>query len=155
MGAPSYPQSTIPTKALTRSILGNPALPTFWKEALVNFRELDILPSFLTREGALSQPIWHNLHFPPRALRTAWARMWETLHANVVHNIFKGSTFTTPYSREECSANIEHLPEAFVHEGRTIKKTEFLNSWDTVVNHGLKIIGKSSERPPPDAQREK
>ena len=46
------------------------------------------------------------------------------LHTNVVHtsNVFKDGAFTTPYSREECSAYVEHLPEAFMHEGRTIHK---------------------------------
>ena len=72
----------------------------------------------------------------------------------MVHNIFKDGAFTTPYSREECATYVEHLPEVFKHEGRIIKKTEFLSSWDTVVDHGLKIIGKSSERPPPDSKGE-
>ena len=109
-------------KALTGSIRGNPALPTFWKEALANFRDLDIKPSFLTREGALSQPIWHNLHIPPPAIRAPWARLWESLHTNVVHNVFKDGALTTPYNKEECSAyiDIEHLPETFMHEGRVI-----------------------------------
>ena len=72
----------------------------------------------------------------------------------MVHNIFKDGAFTTPYSREECATYVEHLPEVFKHEGRIIKKTEFLSSWDTVVDHGLKVIGKSSERPPPDSKGE-
>ena len=57
--------STIPPKTLTRSIRGNPALPAFWKDALAHFRALRINRSLLSREGALSQPLWRNRHEPP------------------------------------------------------------------------------------------
>ena len=67
----------------------------------------------------------------------------------MVHNVFKGDAFTTPYSREECSTYVKHLPEVFVHEGRAIRKTEFLDSCDAVVDHARQILDKSSERPPP------
>lgn len=139
--------STIPTKVLTGSIRGNPALPVFWKEAIANFRKLDIQPSFLTREGALSQPIWHNPHIPPPGVRAPWARLWEALHTNVIHNVFKDGAFLTPYSKEECSAYLEHLPGTFVHEGRSIHKKEFLDSWDEIVSHATRVIGRSQERP--------
>ena len=73
----------------------------------------------------------------------------------VVHNVFKDGAFTTPYSKEECSAYIEHLPETFAHEGRVIHKREFLDSWDEVVSYATRLLERAKERPPPETLKEK
>ena len=69
--------------------------------------------------------------------------------------MFKDGEFTTPYSEEDCSAYVEHLPEAFIHEGRTVHKKEFLETWDEVVRHAKSILGRARERSPPDTGGDK
>jgi hypothetical protein len=58
--------SSIPIKTLIQSMRGNIALPTFWRQSLVALRELPLTLTNLSTDGALSQPIWDNLHFPLR-----------------------------------------------------------------------------------------
>jgi hypothetical protein len=57
--------SSIPINTLIQSMRGNIALPTFWRQTLAALREVPLTLTNLSTDGALSQPIWDNLHFPP------------------------------------------------------------------------------------------
>eukprot|EP00962_Isochrysis_galbana_P050245 scaffold21698_cov122-Isochrysis_galbana.AAC.1 len=57
--------SSIQAKVLTKSMRGNIALPPFWSQALGALHELPLTQTSLSRDGALSQPIWDNRHFTP------------------------------------------------------------------------------------------
>ena len=45
---------------------------------------------------------------------------------------------------------VENLPETFVHEGNKINKSEFLNSWEHVVQYNSRLLDEARETPPPD-----
>jgi hypothetical protein len=71
--------SSIPIKTLIQSMRGNIALPTFWRQALAALRELPLTLTNLSKDGALSQPIWDNLHFPPPRISQLHIDRWESL----------------------------------------------------------------------------
>eukprot|EP00967_Tisochrysis_lutea_P068262 scaffold89358_cov35-Tisochrysis_lutea.AAC.3 len=87
--------------------------------------------------GALLQPIWRNAHIPPPNIR-AHVGKGKTVgipkYQRCPQRLLKDGAFMTPYKKTECSAYLEHLPYEFVHEGRTIRKGEFVDSWDEVVS---------------------
>eukprot|EP00967_Tisochrysis_lutea_P142297 scaffold262645_cov41-Tisochrysis_lutea.AAC.1 len=60
--------SKVDARSLTASIRGNNTLPAFWKQALENFRKINILKESNTREGTRGSPIWHNLFHKPPAI---------------------------------------------------------------------------------------
>jgi hypothetical protein len=80
--------SSIPMKTLTQSMRGNIALPTFRRQTLAALRELPLTLTNLSIDGALSQPIWDNLHFPPPSNPQLHRDRWESLQVTVLHNLY-------------------------------------------------------------------
>lgn len=90
--------STIPTSKLTDGIAGTSKLPAFWKQALNNIRELDLTSLKVSKEGALSQPVWGSPTHPGPKLNPTWAKLWNKLECNTLHNVFKDHEASTPYT---------------------------------------------------------
>jgi hypothetical protein len=87
---------------------GNIALPLFWRQALEVLRELSLTQTQLTHEGALSQPIWDNRHFPLPSNPPILRDRWESLHVTVVHNLYGDREGRVLYTRahERITLNI-------------------------------------------------
>src|SRR6056297_2924645 len=92
--------SSIKAKDLTRSMRGNIALPSFWRQALDALKELTLTRTQLSRDGVLSQPIWDNRHLDPPPIPRAYRDRWESLQVTVVHNIFLDRKGETRHSRK-------------------------------------------------------
>jgi hypothetical protein len=93
--------SNLNPKILTQSMRANIALPLFWRQALEALRELSLTQTQLTHEGALSQPIWDNMHFPPPSIPPILRDRWESLQVTVVHNLYGDREGRVPYTRED------------------------------------------------------
>eukprot|EP00967_Tisochrysis_lutea_P059359 scaffold75678_cov31-Tisochrysis_lutea.AAC.3 len=53
-------------------------------------------PRLLSRPPS-SQEKGHNPHIPPPKIRAPLARLWESLHTNVAHNVYKDDAFTISF----------------------------------------------------------
>jgi hypothetical protein len=75
--------SDINPVTLIQSMRGNIALPSFCRQALEVLRELTLTQTQLTHEGALSQPLWDNRHYPPPGISPILRDRWESLQVTV------------------------------------------------------------------------
>jgi hypothetical protein len=93
--------SSIPIKTLIQSMRGNIALPTFCRQALAALRELPLTLTNLSTVGALSQPIWDNLHFPPPSISQLHRDRWGSLQVTVLHNLYSDREGKVPFTQED------------------------------------------------------
>eukprot|EP00962_Isochrysis_galbana_P054051 scaffold25575_cov118-Isochrysis_galbana.AAC.3 len=78
---------------------GNIALPQFWSQALEALHELELTQTSLSRDGALSQPVWDNRHYLPPKIPPILRDRWESLQVTVVHNTFSDREGKRHYQR--------------------------------------------------------
>eukprot|EP00962_Isochrysis_galbana_P015064 scaffold4316_cov116-Isochrysis_galbana.AAC.4 len=86
---------------------GNIALPPFWSQALGALHELPLTQTSLSRDGALSQPIWDNRHYPPPKIPPRLRDRWESLQVTVVHNSFSDREGSSHFTKEENQSYID------------------------------------------------
>jgi hypothetical protein len=55
----------------------------------------------LSTDGALSQPIWDNLHFPPPRISQLHRDRWESLQVTVLHNLYSDREGKVPFTQED------------------------------------------------------
>eukprot|EP00962_Isochrysis_galbana_P012147 scaffold3420_cov115-Isochrysis_galbana.AAC.6 len=89
---------------------GNIALPPFWSQALDALHELPLTQTSLSRDGALSQPIWdYNRHYPPPKFPPRLRDRWESLQVTVVHNTFSDREGSSHFTKEENQSYIAFM----------------------------------------------
>eukprot|EP00962_Isochrysis_galbana_P008715 scaffold2424_cov122-Isochrysis_galbana.AAC.1 len=127
--------SSIQAKVLTKSMRGNIALPPFWSQALNALHELPLVQTSLSRDGALSQPIWDNRHYPPPKIPPRLRDRWESLQVTVVHNTFSDREGTRHFTREENQSYIDTDSDHPYFQNKKINNERFLASWDEMTHH--------------------
>jgi hypothetical protein len=127
--------SFIPMKALIQSMRGNIALPTFWRQALAALRELPLTLTNLSTDGALSQPIWDNLHFPPPSISQQNRDRWESLQVTVLHNLYSDREGKVAFTRKDNENYIDIENNCHYFRNEKINNERFLISWEVTVKH--------------------
>jgi hypothetical protein len=121
-------------KILTQSMRGNIALPKFWRQALDALHELPLTQIQLSQDGALSQPIWDNRHFPPPPITNRLRDRWESLQLTVAHNLFSDREGLSPFTKDENALYIDTKNDHHYYKNIKINNEQFLNSWETIVS---------------------
>jgi hypothetical protein len=106
----------------------NIALPTFWRQALAALRELPLTLTNLSTDGALSQPIWDNLHFPPPRISQLHRDRWESLQVTVLHNLYSDREGKVPFTQEDNEKYIDTENNYHYFQNKKINYERFLNS---------------------------
>jgi hypothetical protein len=127
--------SNINPKSLTQSMRVNIALPPFWRQALEALRELSLTQTQLTHEGALSQPIRDNGHFPPPSIPPILRDKWELLQVTVVHNLYADREGRAPFTREDNSQYLDTETDHHYFQNRKTDNDRFLKSWEVIIDH--------------------
>jgi hypothetical protein len=127
--------SSIPMKTLTQSMRGNIALPTFWRQALAALRELPLTLTNLSTGGALSQPKWDNLQFPPPSISQLLRDRWESLQVTVMHKLYSDREGKVLFTQEDNEKHIDTEHNYHYFQNKKINNERFLNSWEVTVKH--------------------
>jgi hypothetical protein len=124
-------------KTLIQSMRSNIALPTFWRQALAALRELPLTLTLtnLSTDGALSQPIWDNLHFPFPSISQLHRDRWESLQVTVLHNLYSDREGKAPFTQEDNEKYIDTENNYHYFQIKKINNERFLHSWEVIVKH--------------------
>jgi len=102
-------------------------------------------PLTLSREGVLSQPLWHNPTHPVSGVQPKWAELWSSLECNVIHNVYSDYESTTPYTVKECAQYLRNNDTYIQFRGEFIPRENFLETWHTIVLHASTMKTKAEE----------
>jgi ubiquitin len=127
-------------KILIQSMRGNIALPKFWRQALDALHELPLTQIQQSQDGAMSQPIWDNRHYPPPPITNRLRDRWESLQLTVAHNRFSDREGLSPFTKDGNAQYIDTGNEYHYYKNTPKNNEQFLNSWDTIVTHYRKHI---------------
>ena len=79
--------------------------------------------------------MWGSPTHPGPKLNPTWAKLWNKLECNAIHNVFKDYGANTPYNSEECAQYLKNN-DTYIHfQGEYIPRVKFLETWDTLVRH--------------------
>jgi hypothetical protein len=114
---------------------GNIALPVFWRQALDALKELDLTRIQLSTDGALSQPIWDNRHFPPPPIPKLFRDSWESLQVTVIHNMFSDLECKVRSDKETNASYIDMELDNHYFQQQKMNNERFLDSWELIGDH--------------------
>ena len=133
----------VPAHKLIDGIKGRSRIPVFWKQALANARALQLTRLKLSRDGALSQPIWCNPNHRGPSMHPRWAELWSKLECNAIHNVFKDHACVNAFTADECEQYLKNNDTYIRYKGEYIPRDRFLGTWDNIVR-------KTRDRPKRD-----
>jgi hypothetical protein len=97
---------------------------------LAALRELPLTLTNLSTGGALSQPIWDNLHFTPWSISQLHRDRWESLQVTVLHNLYSDREGKVPFTQEDNEKYIDTENNYHYFQNKKINNERFLNSWE-------------------------
>jgi hypothetical protein len=98
-----------------------------WRQALEALRELTLTQTQLTHEGALSQPLWDNRHYPPPGISPILRvrDRWESLQVTVVHNLYDADRKgRVPFTREDNALYIDTESDHHYVQNKTMSTND-------------------------------
>ena len=134
--------TTIPTKDLTKSLTYRPsALPQFWKQALQNLRELEVvrlIPNVcISIPEALSMPLWTNPLFQVccRQFVESWRYDFETNTVKDTFNVSLGIEYSEDVIRSEIRSRFQVTSDDRIKlsRGKFITLAQMLRQWKAIL----------------------